>query len=419
MARDRKPRRGAGRHGAPAAGGRPERGRPERGRPERGRPERGKSQRGPERAPQRGRGAPARKPVHKSPPPSPVRAHSKLPEVVVGPPGLPRPGEWLFTTRPGADVDLVEELFYADAKTQPRPVAPSLVAARSKKGELAFARQGFPVHAVVETAQLGDAVSAALQASGAPQPWALDVWVPDSDEGNLLASRAASLAPTLRTTTAWTDKRVADARAALAENGLYAQACLLPPGDRVVVGVGPVRDAPSLAPGGRLRVHVPDAAPSRAAMKLLEAFAWLDRAPDAGDVCVDLGAAPGGWSWVLLERHAGIIAVDPAFLARSLQGKKGVQHERRDAFKYEPPGQVDWLFSDMAWRPLESAALLAKWARRGWARLLIANIKLPMRKKAEMLVRVREILTDGGWSNLRVRQLYHDREEVTVAAVRI
>jgi 23S rRNA (cytidine2498-2'-O)-methyltransferase len=92
---------------------------------------------------------------------------------------------------------------------------------------------------------------------------------------------------------------------------------------------------------------------------------------------------------------------------------------RGDAFRFEPPEPADWLFSDMAWRPLESAALLAKWARRGWARLCIANIKLPMRKKAEMLVRVREILGDGGWSNLRVRQLYHDREEVTVAGVRL
>lgn len=385
MARDRKHRRGASRHGAPTPHGRT--------------------------AP------PRKKPVPKPAPP--VRAHTKLPEVVVGPAALPRPGEWLLTTRPGADVDLIEELYYADARSAPHPVAPSLVAARTKKGEPAFARQAFPVHAVVENALLSRTVGEALAATGQPQPWSLDVWVPDSDEGNPLAQRAAELASTVRVPPAWADKRAADARAALADNGLYAQACLLPPGDRVAVGVLPARDAPSLASGGRLRVHVPDAAPSRAAMKLLEAFAWLDRAPDPGDVCVDLGAAPGGWTWVLLERRARVIAVDPAFLARSLQRKRGLEHLRRDAFKYEPKEPVDWLFSDMAWRPLESAALLAKWARRGWARLMIANIKLPMRKKAEMLVRVREILTDGGWTNLRVRQLYHDREEVTVAGVRI
>ncbi|MCU1280296.1 MAG: rRNA 2'-O-methyl-C2498 methyltransferase RlmM [bacterium] len=348
-----------------------------------------------------------------------VRAHTKLPEVVAGPIGLPRASDWLFTTRPGAEQDLIEELVYADARAQPHPVAPSLVAARARKGEQAFARQAFRVHTVVENALLSRALGETLAASGAPQPWAFDLWVPDSDEGNPLAPRAASLAAKLSVPPAWAQKRTADARAALADNGLYAQACLLPPGDRVAVGTVPARDAPSLAPGGRLRVHVPEIAPSRAAMKLEEAFLWLDRAPDAGDVCVDLGAAPGGWSWVLLERRARVIAVDPAFLARSLQGKRGVEHIRGDAFKFEPREPVDWLFSDMAWRPLESAALLAKWARRRWARLLIANIKLPMKKKAEMLVRVREILTDGGWTNLRMRQLYHDREEVTIAGVRL
>ena len=181
----------------------------------------------------------------------------------------------------------------------------------------------------------------------------------------------------------------------------------------------PARDAPSLAPGGRLRAHVSKTAPSRAAMKLAEAFSWLDRAPESGDVCVDLGAAPGGWSWVLLKRGAKVYAVDPALLSPTLSGQKNLTHLRADAFLFDPGEPVDWLFSDMAWRPLEAAALLAKWARRGWARQLIANIKLPMKKKAEYLFRVRDILSDGGWTSLRARQLYHDRDEVTFAGVRI
>ena len=349
------------------------------------------------------------------------RERPVLPEVKVPTPsGPPRVGEWLLTTRPGAERDLIEELAYGDDKSFPRLVAPSLIAAKHKNGELAFARQGFVVGAVVPPSQLSALLPSLLsQHGGKPQPWAMDSWVPDSDEGNLLSGRSGDLAMNTRVGGAWGDTRVHDARAAWQENGLYAQICLLPPGDLVAVGVMPVRDAISLAPGGRLRIHVPEAAPSRAAMKLLEAFAWLDRAPDPGDSCVDLGAAPGGWTWVLLERRARVTAVDPAFLARSLQSKKGVTHIRADAFTFEPREPVDWLFSDMAWRPLESAALLAKWARRGWARLLIANIKLPMKKKAEMLLRVREILDDGGWKNLRVRQLYHDREEVTVAGVRL
>jgi 23S rRNA (cytidine2498-2'-O)-methyltransferase len=351
---------------------------------------------------------------------APKRERPVLPEIkVMAPSGVPRVGEWLLTTRPGAERDLIEELAYSDEKSFPRLVAPSLVAARHKNGELAFARQGFVVGAVVAPSQLSSLLPSLLSSVGKPQPWAMDSWVPDSDEGNLLSGRSGDMAAHTRVGGTWGDVRVSDARAAWQENGLYAQICLLPPGDLVAVGVMPAREAPSLAPGGRLRVHVSDAAPSRAAMKLLEAFIWLDRAPDPGDVCVDLGAAPGGWTYVLLDRRAKVTAVDPAFLDRTLQSKKNVLHIRADAFTFEPREPVDWLFSDMAWRPLESAALLAKWARRGWARLLIANIKLPMKKKAEMLLRVREILDDGGWKNLRFRQLYHDREEVTVAGVRL
>jgi 23S rRNA (cytidine2498-2'-O)-methyltransferase len=354
-----------------------------------------------------------------------------FPTVEPGPTGPPLAREWLFTTRAGAEMDLIEELTFLDAEAGPRRAGEALVAARrvpraeGRPAELAFARQGFPVSELVAQpeAELARALVASLP--GAPAPWALDVWVPDTDEANRLAGHAAALEaaviaalPSLAP--GWAATRLPDARAALGENGLYAQACLLP-SRACAVGVLPARDAPSLAPGGRLRVRVPSTAPSRAAMKLLEAFAWLDRAPDPGDLCVDLGAAPGGWTWALLERRARVIAVDPGNLDGAIARRKGLIHARGDAFRFAPPVDepVDWLFCDMAFRPLEVAGLLAKWARRQWARLLVANLKLPMRKKAEHLFRVRDILTDGGWASLRARQLYHDRDEVTIAAVRL
>ena len=44
--------------------------------------------------------------------------------------------------------------------------------------------------------------------------------------------------------------------------------------------------------------------------------------------------------------------------------------------------------------------------------------RLPMTQRAQMVRRVREILTTGGWTAVRVRQLYHDRDEVTLSAWR-
>ncbi len=343
---------------------------------------------------------------------------------------LPALGEWLLTTRPGAERDLLEELLFTDTRTQARPAGPALVAAHwlpRKEGrnvELAFARQGFVVAAIVaaDASAVATAVGEVLGRTGRPQPWAFDSWVPDSDETNIMAGRVAQLGVDARARIevafpAWSALRLHDGRAALVENGLYAQVCVV--GDRAFVGAAPAREVPSLAAGGRLRVHVAAAAPSRAAMKLVEAFAWLDRTPERGDQCVDLGAAPGGWSWVLLDRGAKVIAVDPAQLDPTVRHEKGMLHIKADAFHFDPGEPVDWLLCDMAWRPLEVAALLGKWARRRWARLLVANIKLPMKKRAEHLFRVRDILEEAGWKHLRVRQLYHDREEITVAGVRL
>jgi 23S rRNA (cytidine2498-2'-O)-methyltransferase len=344
----------------------------------------------------------------------------------VGPAGAPRPGEWLLTTRASAEQDLLEELFFRDAATAPRPAGEALVCARrlpEERGAVvapAFARQGFPVQALVPPAEAAAAVVAALaQAAPAPVAFALDVFVPDTEALNRLAKPAAILRDELIAQVAtrapeWAALRQVNGRAARGENGLYAQVCLLGEAG-AAVGVVPARDALSLAPGGRLRAHVAAAAPSRAAMKLEEAFAWADRAPGPGDLCADLGAAPGGWTFVLLEHRARVLAVDPANLAKELRDNRRVQHVKASAFDFAPEEPVDWLFCDMAWRPLEVAALLAKWARRGWARLLIANIKLPMKQRAAHLLRVLDILRDGGWTSLQARQLYHDRDEVTVA----
>jgi 23S rRNA (cytidine2498-2'-O)-methyltransferase len=358
--------------------------------------------------------------------------------VTAAPSAAPRPSEWLFTTRPGAEQDLIDELFFLDAECAPRLAGPSLVACarwpRRPGGVTApppaFARQGLYTSAIVAADAGGVArawADAIARTAREPASWAADLWVPDADVSNPWAAQATALASEAAALVEagltprdprWAGRRVADARAAFADNGIYAQGCFVSEA-RVAVGAGWARDAVSLAPGGRLRVHVPDQAPSRAAQKLLEAFAWLDRAPEPNDLCVDLGASPGGWTWVLLERRARVIAVDPGALAPSVRGRRGLTHARGDAFKFVPPEPVDWLFCDMAYRPLEVAGLLARWCRNGWARLLVANVKLPMKKKAEILLRVRDILEDGGWQDVRVRQLYNDREEVTIAAVRI
>ena len=48
--------------------------------------------------------------------------------------------------------------------------------------------------------------------------------------------------------------------------------------------------------------------------------------------------------------------------------------------------------------------------------MLVANFKLPMKRKAEMVAHLCALLAGSGYEQLRTRQLYHDREEITLTA---
>jgi 23S rRNA (cytidine2498-2'-O)-methyltransferase len=243
------------------------------------------------------------------------------------------------------------------------------------------------------------------------------VFCPDTDTDNRNQRLAQGLFEELSRRLKEADVALLDdSQAARDAGGFLAQVCLLSERE-ALLGVMRAGDAISLAPGGRMRSHVSGEAPARSAMKLAEAFTWFGQGPEPGDVCVDLGAAPGGWTHVLSQRRAHVVAIDPGALRPQVL-RHGVEHLRMSAFDFEPEVPADWLFCDMAWRPLEVAALLAKWGRRHWARFLIANIKLPMNKRAAMVQRVLEILRTGGWTALKARQLYHDRDEVTIAGWR-
>lgn len=325
---------------------------------------------------------------------------------------------WIYTTRPGFAADLVLEL-----GTGARAEGAALVVAPNAPQEWpVFARAGFPL--AEEVAADSEAIAAAaarlLIERHPRKPWLLLSWVPDSDAQNPLAAQATSLGDRVAAMLAKRPElelyRASKADAAR-YGGVLLQLCLVGP-ERVLLGAVPASDSPTLRPGGRARSSMPTDAPSRAGRKLAEAFEWIGRTPEPGDTCVDLGAAPGGWTAVLLAHKARVIAVDPANMAPNLRGKKGLAHVKASAFDFTPDEPVDWLLCDMAWRPLEVAQLLAKWGRRKFATTLVANIKLPMKQRLEFVQRVRQTVAQGGWQGLRARQLYHDREEITLAAWR-
>lgn len=178
-------------------------------------------------------------------------------------------------------------------------------------------------------------------------------------------------------------------------------------------------------PMGIPRLKMPREAPSRSTLKLAEAIlVMLEEQERAqfrpGRRAVDLGASPGGWTWQLANRGMKVTAVDNGPMDKTLMASGLVEHLRADGFTFRPRHPVDWLVCDMVDKPARVLDLIARWFERGDCKAAIFNLKLPMKRRFEEIQRSRHVLQErlsrleGNWRIL-ARQLYHDREEVTLA----
>jgi 23S rRNA (cytidine2498-2'-O)-methyltransferase len=190
-------------------------------------------------------------------------------------------------------------------------------------------------------------------------------------------------------------------------------------------GISLARDNLSDWPGGmRHYAQLPEQI-SRAEFKLLEALETFGVSlPDKGDA-LDLGAAPGGWTRLLLDAGMRVVAVDPARLDARLDRR--VEHYRGYAENYLEEAvarrkKFDVITSDMRMDAREAARLLveAKSCLRPDG-FIISTLKLPhaaidiepMRNLKEALR-----LLEKHFGVVQGRQLFHNRQEVTVIAAR-
>ena len=256
-------------------------------------------------------------------------------------------------------------------------------------------------------------------ARAASPPWR-SAWIefPDTNEGKAISTLARALGSRVEGTLRSKGQLDADAQRRLH--------VFLPDGGMAFVGTSNAQRA--AWPMGILRLRMPAGAPSRSTLKLAEAFVTFLGERDAallrpGLRAVDLGAAPGGWTWQLAQRGLRVTAVDNGPLKGSVAADPLVTHVREDGLHWRPRRAVDWLTCDIVEQPLRIAELIAHWIADGAAQRAIFNLKLPMKKRydevqrceqriGEILMRARARYT------LRIKQLYHDREEVTAYLAR-
>jgi 23S rRNA (cytidine2498-2'-O)-methyltransferase len=324
-----------------------------------------------------------------------------------------------------------------------------------------FARQRLPVFAHLEGLPRADRLTPILAAVREHGERYHDVWVetPDSDAGKELAAFSRSFgnaligalkkehlldatgrSPTGRSPSATgrspsaVEARDGRERPAEARDGRERPAeviprrlhAFFPQGDNVyMASADPALSAPW--PQGIPRLKFPREAPSRSTLKLEEALLVLlgdderERWLKPGMTAVDLGASPGGWTWQLVRRSLRVTAVDNGPMDRGLMQSGLVTHLRADGFRFQPKKAVDWMVCDMVEQPRRVADLVARWLGEGWCRRAIFNLKLPMKKRYEETRLCLKLIEDqlaarGQRMELRARQLYHDREEITAFA---
>jgi len=175
---------------------------------------------------------------------------------------------------------------------------------------------------------------------------------------------------------------------------------------------------------GIMRLRMPKSAPSRSTLKLEEAFKTMLSENEQkqylrnGMTAVDLGACPGGWSWQLVKRDIRVNAIDNGAMDRTLMDSGMVTEIKADGFTYLPNKPVDWLVCDMVERPMHITRLISRWLLDGHCHYAAFNLKLPMKKRYDMVMDCKHYIEEelnqlDCLYSIKIKHLYHDREEVT------
>ncbi|NVJ62040.1 MAG: 23S rRNA (cytidine(2498)-2'-O)-methyltransferase RlmM [Gammaproteobacteria bacterium] len=342
------------------------------------------------------------------------------------------PDRVIVLCRPGFESDVVQEIVhrleafecYGYPKLEPNNgfvefVAydnESLLASFSKLDPktLIFCRDIMLSWQQLKELDTADRVSGLIELVAGEEAFAdVKPWVSDTNDGKSLAKLSKKLCPPFK------KALIDDNRLKASSNWLIN--LMFTETDSAYIGVS-LKDSLPRWPNGIAHLRFPSLAPSRSTLKLEEAFLeFLTKREresffGLGKTAVDLGACPGGWTYQLVKRDVFVYAIDNGAMADSLMKTGLVEHIKADGFVFTPPVPVTWLVCDMIEQPRRIARLMAEWLANGHAERAMFNLKLPMKKRyqevQDCIALISEILGENSF-DLLIKQLYHDREEVT------
>ncbi len=181
------------------------------------------------------------------------------------------------------------------------------------------------------------------------------------------------------------------------------------------------------SPGGLPRLVLPEAAPSRAWLKLEQALAFAGFDKDGllkNKVALELGCAPGGATYAMLNRGMRVIGVDPAEMAPCVTDFRGVPGA---SFTHMPvsvnaitrkdvPTWLDLLVSDMNLAPTIALRQVERIQSYVHAQALIITVKINdpamERRIGDFIEHVRHFAPEP----VRATQLPANRSEICIVA---
>lgn len=167
----------------------------------------------------------------------------------------------------------------------------------------------------------------------------------------------------------------------------------------------------SLLPNGEYHFVETKDPPSRAYLKLWEVFTRIGSMPKKGDLCLELGASPGSWTWVLSSLGANVIAVDKAPLAKDFSNVKFL---KKDAFELQPNDfkDVKWVFSDLICYPEKLLSWIKRWLEINSRANFICTLKFQGEEHYSAIAEFKKI------PGSKIIHLFHNKHELTFCLLR-
>lgn len=163
--------------------------------------------------------------------------------------------------------------------------------------------------------------------------------------------------------------------------------------------------------GGKIRFNEDkQGPPSRAYLKLYEALTLACVLPGAADNVVDLGATPGGWSYVAASLGAAVQMIDRSEPDANLMRKfPRLRFQKGDGLN--PPQAIlqsaTVILSDMACEPAKLLPAVEQWLKLPHVRLMVCTLKFHGKSEKGLIRRFAAL--EGS----EIYHLWHNGHELT------